>query len=302
MALNSIAYASKYASELDKEIIQKSTTGFFEDSSLKANFVGAHTVVMPDIEFIGLGDYDKDNGFPQGKTTISQTSYTLSKDRGREFQIDRMDMDETGIANLAGNVLKEFIRTEVAPEMDAYNLSKLAGVASTKSHTVTYADSTVYAQLNTLINNVQAETGFDEDIVAFLEPSAYAALMTSSEISRQIVISDFKKGEINTKVKSLNGVALIPVAANRMKTSYTFDAGESATAGGFSAAPEAKTIHMLVMPKMGAKLVKKTEKLRIFTPDQNLGADAYLFQYRLYYDIFVKKSRLNHIYAALSET
>ena len=59
-------------------------------------------------------------------------------------------------------------------------------------------------------------------------------------------------------------------------------------------------MRMLVMPKNGASLVKKTEKLRIFTPDQNQDADAYLFQYRLYYDIFVKKSGLDHIYAALS--
>lgn len=300
MALNSIAYASKYAAELDKMIVQKAVTGFFADNIMKAQFVGAHTVLIPDIDFVGLGDYDRDSGFPQGKTAITNTSYTLSKDRGRELQIDRMDMDESGIANLAGQVLQEYVRTEVVPEMDAYNLSKLAGVATTKSHTVTYAASTVLTQLITLINNIQAQTGFTEELVAFLDPSAYAALMTASEISKQIIVSDFKQGDINLKVKKLNDVALIPVAADRMKTAYTFNAGATATTGGFSAASNAQTIHMLVMPKNGASLVKKTEKLRIFTPDQNQDADAYLFQYRLYYDIFVKKSGLDHIYAALS--
>ena len=81
MALNSITYASKYAAELDKMIVQKAVTGFFADNIMKAQFVGAHTVLIPDIDFVGLGDYDRDNGFPQGKTAITNTSYTLAKDR-----------------------------------------------------------------------------------------------------------------------------------------------------------------------------------------------------------------------------
>ena len=44
-------------------------------------------------------------------------------------------------------------------------------------------------------------------------------------------------------------------------------------------------------------LVKKTEKVRIFEPDKNLRADAWKFDYRLYYDLFVKKSLQDTIYA-----
>ena len=50
-----------------------------------------------------------------------------------------------------------------------------------------------------------------------------------------------------------------------------------------------------VIPKNGASLVKKTETLRIFTPEKNIDADAYVFNYRLYYDVFVKKSNLDSI-------
>lgn len=38
---------------------------------------------------------------------------------------------------LAGQVLGEFVRTRVVPEMDAYCLSKLAGLAVTNKQTVT---------------------------------------------------------------------------------------------------------------------------------------------------------------------
>ena len=145
--INSLAAAQRYTGELDKVFAQKSVVGFLADNNLRSKFVGAKTVIMPDIEFVGLADYNRDSGFSQGAVSVSQTSYTLSKDRGRSFMIDREDMDETGVMNLAGQVLSEFVRTEVAPEVDAYTLSKLAEVASTKGNTVTYDASKALKQL-----------------------------------------------------------------------------------------------------------------------------------------------------------
>ena len=82
-----------------------------------------------------------------------------------------------------------------------------------------------------------------------------------------------------------------------MKTAYIFENG---TAGGFVPAENCKETYMLVCPKSGAHLVKKTEKMRIFTPEQNIDADAYKFDYRIYYDVFVKKSGLDAIWAWVS--
>ena len=255
---------------------------------------------MPDISFVGLADYNRDSGFSLAGTTIGNTSYTLTKDRGRKLQIDREDMDETGVANLAGQVLGEYVRTQVVPEMDAYVLSKLAKVASDKSHKTTYAAAKAASQLVTAINNVQSRVGYDEELVAFCDPTFYAQLMNSTEFSRNIVVSDFAKGGLNTRVKFFNDVALIPVTEDRMREEYDFKAGTEATSsaaatGGF--APKANTgyTRALVIPKKGASLVKKTETLRIFTPEQNIDADAYAFNYRLYYDVFVKKSKLDGI-------
>ena len=300
MAINSLETAKKYTDALDKAIVQKAVTGFFADNVFKAKFAGAKTVIMPDISFVGLADYNRDSGFSLAGTTIGNTSYTLTKDRGRKLQIDREDMDETGVANLAGQVLGEYVRTQVVPEMDAYVLSKLAKVASDKSHKTTYAAAKAASQLATAINNVQSRVGYDEELVTFCDPTFYAQLMNSTEFSRNIVVSDFAKGGLNTRVKFFNSVALIPVTEDRMREEYDFKAGTAATSsaaatGGF--APKANTgyTRALVIPKKGASLVKKTETLRIFTPEQNIDADAYAFNYRLYYDVFVKKSKLDGI-------
>lgn len=297
MAINSLENAAKYSEALDELFAQKSATGFFADNMMAKKFVGAKTVIIPDINFQGLADYDRDTGFTRGAITVSNTSYTMQMDRARSLQIDREDMDETGVANLAGRILGEYVRTKVVPECDAYVLSKLAGLAATRSNTLDGLVSKPYEMLVDLIHEVQEKAGFDEELVAFIDSRIYAALQKSSEISHNITISDFKQGNINLKVNSINGVSLIPVVGDRMKTAYTFRAGE---AGGFIPAENSRQIYMLVCPKRSAHLVRKTEKMRIFTPEQNIDADAYKFDYRIYYDVFVKKSDLDTVWCWIS--
>ena len=297
MSINSIENTTRYTAELDKMFAQKSATGFFADSTLATKFVGAKTVIIPDVNFQGLADYDRDTGFSRGAITVSNASYTMAMDRARSLQIDREDMDETGIANLAGQILGEYVRTKVVPECDAYVLSKLAGLAQSRANTVNGDASAPLETLINLINEVQAVVGYDEELVAFIDSYVYAAMQNSGEISNMITVSDFKQGEVNLKVKSLNGVALIPVVSERMKTAYTF---QNNAAGGFVPADNARSIYMLVCPKKGAHLVKKTENMRIFTPEQNIDADAYKFDYRIYYDVFVAKSGLDAVWAWVS--
>ena len=297
MSINSIETAAAYTGELDKMFAQKSATGFFADNNLSAKFVGAKTVMIPDVDFQGLADYDRDTGFSRGAITVANTSYTMAMDRARSLQIDREDMDETGVASLAGKMLGEYVRTKVIPECDAYVISKLAGLAASRSNLFEGNLEKPYETLCHMINEVQAQVGYDEELVAFVDNYVYAQLQNCEEVSRFITVSDFRQGEVDLKVKSLNGVAIIPVVSQRMKTAYTFNSTE---AGGFTPAANARQVHILVCPKRGAHLVKKTENMRIFTPEQNIDADAYKFDYRIYYDVFVKKSGLDAVWAFVS--
>lgn len=294
MSINSIENAIRYSSELDKMFTQKSVTGFFADNALAAKFVGAKTVIIPDVEFQGLADYDRDAGFTKGAITVSNSSYTMSMDRARSLQIDREDMDETGIANLAGKILGEYVRTKVVPECDAYVLSKLGGLAVARSNTIEGDIAKPFEALCSLINEVQSLVGYDEELVAFVDNYMFAAFQNSTEIAKLITVSDFKQGDVSLKVKSINGVAIIPVASERMKTAYEFHDN------GFRPADKSREIYMLVAPKTAAHLVKKTENMRIFTPEQNVDADAFKFDYRIYYDVFVNKNGLDAIWAWVS--
>ncbi len=296
MSINSLETAVKYSQELDKLFAQKSVTGFFADNSFGKKFVGAKTVIIPDIDFQGLANYDRDSGFSRSAITVANTPYTMTMDRARSLQIDREDMDETGIACLAGKVLGEYVRTKVVPECDAYVLSKLSQVALSRGNTLALTTETPYETLVNLINNVRNIVGFDEELVAFVNSNVYAALQNSPEVTRMLIPSNFKQGDVNFTVNSVNGTAIIPVVSGLMKTEYNFEDNE---AGGFTPEGNREAL-IIVCPKKAAHLVKKTENMRIFTPEQNIDADAYKFDYRIYYDAFVKKSELDTIWACIS--
>ncbi len=299
MAINSLDFKTKLSDELDKQLVRGAVTGFMADNLMRQKFIGAKTVLIPDLDMQGLGDYDRDEGFLKGSVTVDQKSYTLANDRARSFSIDREDMDETGIANLAGQIMGEFVRTKVVPEVDAYTLSKLCKAATTSNQVVTLGQSETLASnclklLSTAINKINDVTGYEEEIVVFVNPTVYEALMSTPELAHRLITSDFSKGEINTAVQKYNNACIIPVPAARMKTAYTFG---TTGAGGFTADDDADDIGILALPKKAASLVKKTEKIRVFNPDSNVEMDAYKFDYRIYYDAFIKASMKDTVYA-----
>lgn len=301
---NNIAYARKMTEELDKLFVQSAVTGFLTDNALRAKFVGAHTVLIPEMRMTGLGDYDRQNGFADGSINVSNTAFELTQDRGRSFMLDAQDEDESGVANLAGQVLGEFVRTKVVPEVDAYCLSKLAKGTLEDGRIEAFFDEEslethALTMLRRLISRVREKVGYDEPLVAFVDQAFYEALMATPEVTRFVRADEFKKGELTAQVQTVDGVAILPVPNSRMRTDFTFASGETGSDGGFKPVEGAMHIGALVMPKKGASLVRKTEKIRTFTPEQNQKADAYKFDYRLYYDLIVKNSQKETTYSYL---
>ena len=69
---------------------------------------------------------------------MSKSIDELTQERGRRFSIDREDEEESMVAGMAGQVMGEFVRTKVAPEIDAYTFSKLAKVATDNGNIVSH--------------------------------------------------------------------------------------------------------------------------------------------------------------------
>lgn len=300
---NSISYASKYAGDLDKMIVQGSKTGFLADNVFKARFAGSKTVFLPELSMIGLGNYDRVNGFAKGDATLVHTEYTLTQERSRQLFMDAQDADESGVPDLAGKMVGEYTRTQVIPEIDAYSISKMYGVASDKGNTTVYKEATAVADFLKAINDADAAMEYDgsTSLVAFVDPVMWGILQTSPELQRHITVSDFKQGEINLKVKNINGCHIIPVATARMMSKYTFDTGATSSKGGFTPHADAKAVRALILPKDSASLVKKVDKVDMHAPGADVNRDGYIINYRLYYDLIVKNSRTGTIFGIYAE-
>ena len=181
--------------------------------------------------------------------------------------------------------------------MDAYTLSKVGGLAIGMDQTVTGDPATqAYSMFAEALYKVREAVGYDEEIVCFADGAFLKALQSSPEVSRQIVTSDFKKGEVHLSVRTLDDVKLLPVPGSRLYSAYTFKSGGNGQEeGGFTPYENASRMGFVMLPRRAVSLVKKSETLRTFTPEQNLNADAWKFDYRLYYDVFVKNSMMGAI-------
>lgn len=302
---NNITYAEKFIPEVEKKIVQEAKTGFLADNVWKARFIGAKTVLLPEITTPGLGNYLRDSntlGYAKGDITTTNHQYTLDMERSRQLYIDAQDADESGIPDLVGKTVKVFTENDIIPEVDAYNISKLFATASENNHVEDYSTATsALGQLLTLINSAESATAYgNEKMVCFVDPVFYGALMSDTSVTKQINVSNFKQGGIDLKVKELNGVTIIPVAKDRMFTAYNFKDGRTSTKladGGFEAQSNAEEVRAIIFPKDTASFIDKVDKIQVLNPNQVEDMDAYKINFRLYYGLIVKESRKDTIFA-----
>ena len=292
MPINTLEYAKIFQTTLDKQVVAEATSGWMEANAGQVKYNGGNEIKVPKVSLQGLGDYDRDNGFAQGSVSYVYQTLTMGQDRGRTFQLDAMDVDETNFISAAGTVMGEFQRTKVVPEIDAYRYSKIAtGAISKNKATGGYTPSTsdILTKLKSDIEKVLDIAGDGAQLVITMAIPTATILESSSEISKKLDVTDFTSGAFNTKVKSIDGNPIIKVPSGRMKTAYTFYDGATSgqEAGGFVAASGAKDINWIICARRVPIAISKTDVIRIFSPMENQKANAWKIDYRKYHELFI---------------
>lgn len=289
---NTIALAQTYLPMLDEVYAVSSRTALLD--STKVDILNGNTIKVFKTSMDGLGNYDRNDGYTKGDVTGTWETLTLSKDRGRSFQVDRMDNEET-LDMAFGTLAGEFIRSKVAPEIDAYTFAKIAGTENILNANADIEVGTT--DVPKLINAAEAEMNEaevpTEGRILFISENAYAGLR--EKIVRSV--SNEAVG-INHDVEMYDGMVVVRVPQSRFYTAITMHDGKTSgqTAGGYVGAKGGYKINfMIVHPSALTKVVKHAQP-RIFTPDQNLDADAWKFDYRIYHDTFVYENKVKGIY------
>lgn len=296
MAINTLQYSQQFQTVLDAQMLAGATSAFMEANAGQVKYDGGDTVYIPEISMQGLAKYDRDEGFNQGSVTLKFNPYKMTQDRGRTFQLDSMDVNETNFVATAGTVMGEFQRTQVIPEIDSYRYSKIAALATAENKVTTGftpAVATILEKLEAEITEIQDVVGEDEGLIIVMSTKLRTILNNSDKFNRYLNVAEFKNGSVNTTLKSFNDIPILGVPSARMKTAYVFNDGKTANqqAGGFKADTAAKDINWIIMPQSAPIAVSKTDKVRVFTPELNQKADAWKIDYRKYHDLWIPKNR-----------
>lgn len=289
---NTIALAQKYLPILDEVYKQSAKTSFLDAQDVR--FINANTVQLFKMSMDGLGEYNRSTGFVTGDVKGEWESMALTQDRGRAFIVDSMDNEET-IGMAFGKLAGEFIRTKVAPEIDAYTFATLAGTSDIlgANGDVTVGTTDIAPLIENATEAMDAEEVPDTGRVIFMSEKCYNAM--KQKIDRQLA----NENGVNTNVETYNGMRIIRVPQARFNTKITLYNGttDGQEAGGFivPASTSYKINFMIVHPSAVIKVAKHVLP-RIFSPQEYQQADAWKFDYRIYHDVFVEENKIKGIY------
>ncbi len=304
MSFNSIQYATVFMEELDSQLVEKSTTGWMEGNAGQVQYNGGAEVKIPKMQMSGLGDYDRDGGFAKGAVTVTYETRKLTQDRGRTFQLDAMDVDETNFAATAGAVMREFQNTKVIPEIDAYRYSKIAEMAKTAGKTKEYTAvvDTIFENLMNDMTAIRDAVGDGCELVIAMSAKVAGMLDLAKGGTNVLESGVLQQGSAELKVKEIDGCPIIRVPSARFQTKYTFMDGvtENETDGGFAKAEDAKGINWIIMVKSAPVAISKTDVTRIFDPMTNQNANAWKIDYRKYHDIWITDNGMDGILVNIS--
>lgn len=293
---NTVTKAAVYNAILDEVVTAGLTSAPLTANQSRLVYNGGNSVKIAKLSTDGYSDYNRDTGYTAGAATLAWEDHTIRMDRGKSFNVDVMDADETMQTLSATNLIGEFAKDKEVPEIDAYRYSSIFA-AIVDDATVRYGYYTPDAAtlLTTFQGNVadiQDAIGEQEPLIAFMSMKAWKYLTTSSELSKQLIVRDGGNG-INTKTYEIDGVRIVPVPSARMKTEYTFGTN------GFAAKDFAQDMNWIIMSQNAAVAFVKHQKVKVVSADDNQSADAEKIMMRLYHDCWVYENKHNAIYVSL---
>lgn len=288
---NTVSLVSTFLALIDAAYKAESKTAILDSLTQSPAFLNANEVKVMKLSMVGLGNYSRVTGYPAGDITAAWETMTLATERGRAFSLDRMDNEEMlGLA--LGNLVREWMRMYVAPELDAYRLAKYATGAGNKvASGATLTKETVMAAIDAGKDALRADEVPMEGIKLYVSDTVMSFI--EGAVSRVLA----NENGVDRRVTTLDGMEIIEVPQTRFYTAITLNAGASSDAGGFvKNVSTGKDINFMMIRPDAVLQPVKLNQVKYFSPDVNQTADAHLWQYRLYHDAFVYENKVNGIY------
>lgn len=284
---NKITTAGKFIPLLDEVYRTVSLTAKLDGpEELVRQGANANELIIPMIEMQGLGDYDRNSGYVAGDVTMTNETVKCNFDRGRMFTVDNMDdADSAGIA--FGRLAGEFIRTKVAPELDAFRFASYASKEGVTQKAEDLADgAAVLAALRVATNAMDEAEVPMEDRHLFITPTLDGMIADLDITKSREILARFASKTLVPQTRFYTAI--------EQKDGHT--GGQEA--GGYAKSSDGKELNFMVIHKPALIQFEKHVAPKIVTPDQNQEADAYKYGYRNVGVADVYKNKLAGVYAS----
>lgn len=266
---NAIETAKSYVPLLDEVYALAVLTSDLDGApELVQQGANANELIIPKMTMQGLADYSRNSGYVKGDVTMTNETVKCNFDRGRMFTIDTMDDLET--AGLAfGRLAGEFIRTKVAPELDAFRFASYSAISGVGKREETLADgSAVIAALRAGITAMDEAEVPETDRFLYITPTLHGMVSDLDTTKSREVLNGFFK--------------VVKVPQSRFYTAIDqLSGGSSEEAGGYEKAASAADLNFMIVHKPAVIQFHKHAAPKIITPEANQEGDAYKYGYRL---------------------
>ena len=267
---NQIELIQKYVPILDEVYGVSSLTARLDGSpDLARQGANTNELIIPMLDMQGLADYSRNSGYVDGEVALTNETVPVNFDRGRMFAVDAMDDRET--AHLAfGRLAGEFIRTKVAPELDAFRFAMYASAPGISGAAADLpSGSAVIGALRAAANKMDEDEVPAEDRILFITPTLAG------------FVEDLDTGKSKAALARFSALVKVPQA--RFYTAICQRDGHTPgqEAGGYVKAEGAANINFMALHK-GA-LIQYTKHIapKVISPEQNQHADAWRYGYRI---------------------
>lgn len=284
---NAITKFKNYTDQLDEVYKYASVTNVLDgDMTLVKEGANANQIVIPKMSLDGLGNYSRSTGYVEGSATLTNETVTFNYERGRTFIIDAMDDEETaGVA--FGKLASEFIRTKVAPEIDAFRFATYAGksgISKVGTGTALTSGADVLSALITAQNTMDENEVDINNRYLFITPTLYNLMMNVDTTKSKAILDGF--------------ASIQKVPQSRFYTAIDLKDGTTSgeEAGGFAKSSSAADINFMIIEKSALLQYPKHIVNKVISPEENQTADAWKFFYRSYGLADVYENKVNGIY------
>lgn len=289
---NTVNLVSKFLEIIDRTYKEESKTARLDPLIQDIPFTAANAVKVMKLSAIGLGNYSRTTGYPAGDLSATWETMTLATERGRAFSLDRMDNEEM-LGLVLGNLIREWMRNYVAPEVDAYRFAKYYA-ATNGNNRATPANLTTASDVLAAID--AGHDALDVDEVPADGRKLFISTTCYRLLTQALTRTWGNEGTVDRGIQVLDRAEVIPVPPSRFWEAVTLNAGATSNAGGFTNSGSTYGINFLLMHPSAVLQPIKLNQVKYFSPDVNQTSDGHLWQYRLYHDAFVYDNKVNGIY------